>query len=311
MRASPRPQDAWPGGRTQTTDELADELGPIASPARIAHHGLRMIIETCQRWTLGRETRRPAGELIQTSAYDVVPLDEWSTARDFVAAHHYARTASPTSHSFGLYCRGDLVGVALFGPPASMNAHRAVWPTLEIHEAVTLGRLVLRDEVPGNAESWFIGRCLEMLARRGIVGVESCADPQPRVRADGSRVHRGHLGIVYQATNGIFRGKTNPATLRLLPDGSVLNNRAQGKLVRGERGGELAITELVRWGARPPDGEDVLAWLRQWREKLTRSMRHFGNLRYLWCLNPRRRTELLGYGPRLAYPKAESLKSLN
>lgn len=29
---------------------------------------------------------------------------------------------------------GDLVGVALFGPPPSMNAHRAVFPTLRLDE---------------------------------------------------------------------------------------------------------------------------------------------------------------------------------
>lgn len=267
-----------------------------------------MLTDTCQRWTERRESRRPAGELIRTSAYDVAPIDAWSVARDFVAAHHYARSASPTSHSFGLYRAGDLAGVALFGPPASMNAHRAVWPTLSIDQAVTLGRLVLREDVPGNGESWFITRCFEILRRRGIVGVESCADPQPRTKADGSRVFRGHLGIIYQATNGRFKGRTNAATLRLLPDGTVLNNRAQGKLVRGERGGHLAIDELVRWGARPPaDGEDVLAWLQQWRERLTRPMRHQGNFRYLWCLDDRRRTELLGYGPTLPYPKADLL----
>lgn len=34
-----------------------------------------MIIETVQRWTLGREYRRPAGELIRPSEYDVELLD--------------------------------------------------------------------------------------------------------------------------------------------------------------------------------------------------------------------------------------------
>ncbi len=82
-----------------------------------------MIVDFVQRWTERRESRRPAGELIKTAAYDVAPIDDWSVARDFVAQHHYARNASPTSHSFGLY-RGELVGVALFGPPASMNARR-------------------------------------------------------------------------------------------------------------------------------------------------------------------------------------------
>lgn len=261
-----------------------------------------MDIDTCQRWTEGRESRRPAGELIKTAAYDVAPIDDWSIARDFVAAHHYARSASPTSHSFGLY-RGGLVGVALFGPPASMNAHRKVWPTLQVNQAVTLGRLVLLEDVPGNGESWFVSQCFGLLRERGIVAVESCADPQPRTRGDGSRVFRGHLGIIYQATNGRYVGKTNPATLRLLPDGTCLNNRAMGKLARGERGSERAVDELVRWGADPlRPGQDALSWLRFWRGKLTRPMRHFGNHRYLWCLDKRRRREVLT-AEQLAYPK--------
>lgn len=265
-----------------------------------------MITESCQRWTERRESRRPAGELFRPSEYEVVPIEDWAIARDFVALHHYAASASPTSHSFGLHHRGELVGVALFGPPSSMNAHRAVWPTLAIAEAVTLGRLVLLDDVPGNGESWFVAQCFRLLAERGIAAVESCADPQPRTRTDGSRVHRGHLGIIYQATNGRFVGRTNPATLRLLPDGTCLSNRTAGKLVRGERGGDRAVVELVRWGAEPlQQGEDALAWLRTWRERLTRPMRHRGNFRYLWCLDKKRRGEILT-APALPYPKFDT-----
>lgn len=265
-----------------------------------------MITESCQRWTERQESRRPAGEPIQTTAYDVAPIVSAATAREFVARHHYAASASSTANRYGLWLRGDLVGVALFGPPASMNAHRAVFPTLTIAEAVTLGRFVLLDEVPGNGESWFIARCFDLLRARGVVAVESCADPQPRTTLAGAQVHRGHLGIVYQATNGRYVGRTNPATLRLLPDGTCYSNRTAGKLARGERGSRYAASELERWGAdalRP--NEDALEWLRLWRARLTRPMRHHGNHRYLWCLDRRRRCEVLT-APAFAYPKDES-----
>jgi hypothetical protein len=263
-----------------------------------------VIVETCQRFTLGRESRRPAGETIRASEYDVAPIAA-SVARAFVAAHHYAKTSSPPAHPFGLFHRGDLAGVALFGPAPSMAAHRAVWPTLAIDKAVTLGRLVLLEGVPGNGESWFVARCFEQLAERGIVAVESCADPQPRLKLDGSLTHRGHLGIIYQATNGRHVGKTNPASLRLLPDGTALSNRACGKIVRREQGCEYAAGQLVAFGADPlhPD-EDAQAWLRRWRATLTRPMRHFGNYRYLWCLDRRRRREVLTAAAQ-PYPKFE------
>lgn len=262
-----------------------------------------MIVDDCQRWTERRASRRPAGEVIQTSAYDVTPI-AGALARSFVMQHHYAATCSAPAHPFGLFHRGELAGVACFGPPPSMNAHRKVFPTLSIAQAVTLGRLVLLDEVPGNGESWFVARCFELLAARGIVAVESCADPQARTTDTGATVFRGHLGIVYQATNGRYIGRTNASTLRLFPDGTVFSNRASGKVVRGERSDDVAEAQLVRWGAeRRQSDEDPLAWVQRWRSELTRPMRHRGNHRYLWCLDKRKRRAVLS-APALAYPKA-------
>lgn len=261
-----------------------------------------MITDSCQRWELGREHRRPAGETIRTAEYEVTAI-AGTDAKTFVEAHHYAGSCSPTAHPFGLFRHGTLSGVAVFGPLASMNAHRAVFPTLSPTEGVTLGRLVLLDGVPGNGESYFVARCFALLRAAGIVAVESCADPEPRAARDGRRVHRGHVGTVYQSTNGRYVGKTNPATLRLLPDGTVFSNRSSGKVVRAEMGRRYAGAELVDWGAEPlQDGEDPKAWVQHWRPLLTQAMRHQGNHRYLWCLDKRRRTEVLT-APALAYPK--------
>lgn len=262
-----------------------------------------MITDACQRWLLGREHRRPAGETIRTAEYEVVALAA-TEAKAFVELHHYARSCSPTAHPFGLYRSGTLSGVAVFGPLPSMNAHRAVFPTLSTTEGVTLGRLVLLDDVPGNGESYFVSRCFALLRTAGIVAVESCADPEPRAALDGKRVHRGHVGTVYCALNGRYIGKTNPASLRLLPDGTVFSNRSSGKVVRAEQGRAYAGAELVDWGADPlQHGEDPLEWVQRWRTRLTRPMRHQGNHRYLWVLDDRRRRELEPYGPRREYPK--------
>lgn len=263
-----------------------------------------MLTDICQRFTERRESRRPAGELIKTSAYDVEPIDA-ATAKAFVEKHHYAGTCSSTAHPFALYQRGELAGVSVFGPPPSMNAHRKVFPTLDTDEAVTLGRFVLVDSVPGNGESYFIARCFDQLAARGIVGVESCSDPEPRQGLDGTLVHRGHIGTIYQATNGVYVGKTNHATLRLLPDGTVFNNRASGKACRGEQGRAYAVAQLVKWGATPPaDGEPLKAWIRYWRPRITRKFRHRGNHRYVWSLDAKRAHEFISkYGPTRQYPK--------
>lgn len=264
-----------------------------------------MIAAECQRWVEGVETRRPAGELIRTSEYEVAPIALAGEARVFVETHHYAKRCSSLAHRLGLYRRGILVGVAAFGPPASVNAHHAVFPTLGYDEGVTLGRFVLLDEVPGNGESWFLARCFELLRTAGVVAVESCADPEPRRALDGTIRHRGHVGTIYQSTNGRYVGRTNRASLRLLPDGTCLSNRTQGKLVRGERGDDGAEVQLVAWGAAPrAAGEDATTWLRFWRGQLTRKFRHPGNHRYIWSLDKRRRREILT-AASLPYPKVD------
>lgn len=125
-----------------------------------------------------------------------------------------------------------------------------------------------------------------------------------RGRRFGSR-HNASPGIFYQATNGHYVGKTNPCTLRLLPDGTCYSNRTSGKLVQGDIGRRYAAAQLERWGADPLcDDEDALTWLRRWRGRLTRPMRHRGNHRYLWCLDGHRRREVLA-APRCPYPKLD------
>lgn len=264
-----------------------------------------MITDRSQRWTEKRESyRRPAGELFNPRAHDVELIDQ-ATAKAFVERHHYSGSCSPLAHPFGLFDHGELVGTAVFGPLPSSNAHNAVFgPAYTEKQCVTLGRFVLVDSALINAESWFIKQCFDRLPGRGVIAVESCADPIERRLPDGQLVKPGHVGTIYQASSMQYVGKTNPASLPLLPDGTVLSNRTQGKLVRGERGDGRAIVQLAQWGAaRPEPGEDLQEWLRTWRGRICKTFRHSGNHRYMRVLNRRHRRAILGGKPSLPYPK--------
>lgn len=264
-----------------------------------------MITDKSQRWTERRESyRRNGRELFDPSAHDV-ELIPAAQARAFVAQHHYAPNASPPAHPFGLFERGNLVGVALFGPGSSAKAHLAVFGDKYTQkECVSLGRFVLVDQVGINGESWFITRCFDMLPSRGVIAVESCADPVERFTPDGILVKPGHVGTIYQATSMQYVGKTNPASLPLLPDGTVLSNRAESKTRGGERGAGQAVEQLCAFGAeRPSDGEDLKAWLQFWRPRICTTFRHYGNHRYMKVLNRRHRKAILGNKPSLPYPK--------
>jgi hypothetical protein len=148
-----------------------------------------------------------------------------------------------------------------------------------------------------------LARCLELLRRDGFRGVVSFCDPVPRTTVDGQVVFRGHLGIVYQATNAVYLGRGTPRTLRLLPDGRVLSERALSKLRARVKGWRYAADLLEEAGAyrAPEPGEgDLTAWATRWVPVLTRPLRHSGCHRYAFVLDRRLRRSL---PPAVAYPK--------
>lgn len=262
-----------------------------------------METDVCERWRGGRASWRPAREPFDPSAYEVSTLTRDTEAKAYVVANHYARSMPPARFRFGLHGRGGgLVGVAVFSVPM----HPAVLAPFAVEgrptvDAVELGRLVLDDDVLGNAESYFVARCFELLRRAGVGGVVSFSDPQPRARADGGLVFAGHIGSCYAALNATYAGLSTARTQLLLPDATAFSPRALSKIRSGERGWRYATEQLVTHGARAPlDGEDPRAWLDEVLPTVTRAQRHHGNHRYLWGLTPAAKRML---PPSLAYPK--------
>lgn len=257
-----------------------------------------MYTPVCQRWRDRRGTYRPAGEPFDPRAYDVCPIWSDRVARGFVERHHYSATYPAARYRVGLYECGDLVGVAVFSEPVNARALRP----LPADASVELGRLVLLDHVRANAESWFIARAFDLLRREGFAGVLSFSDPVPRATAAGQVVFAGHIGTVYQASNAVYAGRGTARTLRLLPDGRVLNARALQKVRKLERGWRYVAALLEAHGAAPLAG-DPGAWLARWVPALTRPLRHPGNHKYLFALDRATRKHL---PPPRPYPKFDA-----
>ncbi len=250
-----------------------------------------------QRWKDRRGAWRPADELIDTSKYDVEPIKGDEEAKSFVTRHHYSGSYPAARFRFGLY-DPKLVGVAVFSVPCSYRVLTKVFPC-DPKAAVELGRLVLLDCVGGNGESWFISRCHEQLRKSGIAGVVSFSDPTPRRRRDGGVVMPGHVGTVYQATNGVYLGRGDARTLHLMDDGRVFSHRAAQKIRKQESGWQYAVDQLVQAGAAPLGDEDPAVWLKRELGRFRR-LRHRGNHKYAWALDRGMRRHLPASRP---YPK--------
>lgn len=257
-----------------------------------------MSADVAQRWRArGAVFVRPDGSTFRPHAWEVVAIPDDTTARDFVEAHHYSASYPAARRRFGLYHHADLVGVAVFSQPMRADVLRP-FPS---DSSMELGRFVLLDQVPFNAESWVIRRCLEELGREGLDGVVMFSDPEPRTGADGRVTFRGHFGTIYQASGAVYAGRATPRTLHLLPDGTVVSARTLSKIRARERGWRYAVEQLVAAGAPSPSG-DLATWLHEVLPVVTRTARHHGNHRYLMPVSATAKRCLAGCG--LPYPKA-------
>jgi len=191
-----------------------------------------------------------------------------------------------------------LVGIAVFSVPCNDLALTKVFPCDPL-EATELGRFVLLDSVPGNGETWFLARCFELLRRKGIRGAISFSDDQPRTTINGETIFAGHVGTIYQAFNGVYLGRGTARTLKLMPDGSVLSDRAIAKLNARHRGWRAVAALLTRLGAVPEIWDDPSA-VRGEISRLTRPLRHPGNHKYAWAIEKSMRRHLPRSRP---YPK--------
>lgn len=129
----------------------------------------------------------------------------------FVETHHYSKSINGvmTDYCFGLYDGEELIGAMIYGRLAMANAWKKYSDNME--EVIELRRLCCIDDTPTNTESYFIGKTLRWLRDNTEVKViVSYAD-----------CNYNHEGIIYQASNFRYEGKTSA--------GRVILRKADGR----------------------------------------------------------------------------------
>ena len=117
----------------------------------------------------------------------------YSMAQEVIIAKHYLHRKAPCSFAFGMFdSSGQIVGVVIYGVPASSTLLKGICGPDEAQNVYELTRLWVDDSVPKNGESWLIANTMNKLDREIIVSfADSSAD---------------HIGYVYQAANFIYTG---------------------------------------------------------------------------------------------------------
>jgi hypothetical protein len=292
---------------------LENALGEIADP-EFGLAGTSIVASSCQRWEFNRCSFRPAGEIARVGQYFAEAIPE-KVAKAFVQTHHYSGSMPATILNVGLFRhqpfdKERLVGVASFSVPCNNHVVPA-YTGLPAAQGIELGRFVLRQSEPGNAESHFLGQAFRVLKEHKphIKAVVSYSDPIPRTLITGEVIKPGHIGGIYQSFNGRYVGRSSRRTLLLTESGTVISERTLTKIRKQEKGWLYAERQLVEAGAaKRPTSEDPGDWLaRVLNDPATplRRLRHPGNHCYAWPLGSQLERKFLRreFAPSLPYPR--------
>lgn len=267
------------------------------SRATTLRHGLPIadLFSACQRWKKRRTSYRPPGELFDPSRY-AVDIIGYQEAKRFIEETHYAGSYVASRMQVGLwhkpspFQREQLAGVIAFSVPIQNACIPAWFGGVPANQGVEIGRLALLDHVPGNGETFTLGRAFRLLRQTlpEVRAVLSYADPMERHDADGRVFKLGHRGTIYAAFSGAYLGRSSARTLVLARDGRCINERTLSKLRNGERGAAYAERQMVAMGAPArsafEDGADYVA--RALQSGAFRRVRHPGNYAFGWWLGP-------------------------
>lgn len=138
-------------------------------------------------------------------------------AKTFIAKTHYAKGSHfNPSPCYGLYDNDELIGVLMIATPCSEKVRESIFGKEFKDKVRELHRLAIIDNTPKNTESWFISRVMKRLRedRPDLWGIVSFADTTVK-----------HEGVIYQASNAIYYGKSAKQTFYL--DGDRLRHPRQ------------------------------------------------------------------------------------
>lgn len=122
----------------------------------------------------------------------------YETAANMVEHFHYAHRVPPITLAVGMYVDDVLAGCITYGTPASTKARWAVCGKEHQDYVLELNRLYIHDWAGRNSESWLIGQSFRFLGK-------------PRILVSYADTGQSHLGRIYQATNWLYTGLSDPS----------------------------------------------------------------------------------------------------
>ena len=156
--------------------------------------------------------------------YNNVPISKMivkqiscKVARPYIATFHYSQTMPDSSlYIYAGYLDNRLCGIVVYGMGCGKNQYTSIIPDIKNGHYVELTRLWCANDMPKNTESKLISESLKLLPSE-IKLVLSFSDES-----------KGHVGIIYQATNWYYLGINKGGKMLVTEDGIEKHPRLIG-----------------------------------------------------------------------------------
>lgn len=166
-------------------------------------------------------------------------IEDKEFVKKFIEDNHYShKIPQAIKYRFGMFFNDNLMGVAIFSIPSNMYSITSVFNDEKQNIVLELSRFFTFDYTPKNFES----NCLSLMLK--YIKNNTNFD----VVLSYSDENFGHFGYLYQSTNFLYIGKTNPETRYLMPNGELITRRGLGRS-KGDTE-NMHIERLLKDGAK-------------------------------------------------------------
>jgi hypothetical protein len=152
----------------------------------------------------------------------------FAEARNLILTNEWLGNMGTTEFSFGLYFGEHLAGVACFGRTAGTQVATSICGSEHAQRVATLCRGACVHWAHPHSASFLINAACREMTKKGYNIFVAYSDPEA-----------GEIGTVYQASNWLYCGTTNPTEKFRTPSGEVKDARLVSAYSRDRTGGTL------------------------------------------------------------------------
>ncbi len=156
---------------------------------------------TCWQYLIKKRMSQTNPVIVLTSPISIQTVElNWHQAQEFILKYEWLGNMGTSNRCFGLLLDKNLASVVCYGPPIAPSRYNRILGSTFSQNVIQLCRGATAYWAPKWAASKLISTSMDIL-RRNIDPLIVIAYADPKA---------GEVGVIYQACNAYYLGKTDP-----------------------------------------------------------------------------------------------------